>query len=157
MTRSQALSTALPGFTIILLYKCGHFTSVSQLSVKLWKKYLICLPLGASATVPMRIIRDAEHALWVEGLSQFITSSEWHCGQFSNVTFVFPFLCPKIESEEFEEALSLAQTYGLDADLVYQRQWRKSAVNIASIQNYLVCLHILVTWQNSNVENIFWL
>ncbi|XP_066242241.1 NBAS subunit of NRZ tethering complex [Saccopteryx leptura] len=43
----------------------------------------------------------------------------------------------KIESEEYEEALSLAQTYGLDADLVYQRQWRKSAVNIASIQNYL--------------------
>ncbi|EHB07797.1 Neuroblastoma-amplified sequence, partial [Heterocephalus glaber] len=44
----------------------------------------------------------------------------------------------KIESEEYEEALSLAHTYGLDTDLVYQRQWRKSAVNIASIQNYLV-------------------
>ncbi|XP_022409869.2 neuroblastoma-amplified sequence isoform X1 [Delphinapterus leucas] len=43
----------------------------------------------------------------------------------------------KIESEEYEEALSLAQTYALDTDLVYQRQWRKSAVNIASIQNYL--------------------
>uniref|UniRef100_A0A8C3WRB5 NBAS subunit of NRZ tethering complex n=1 Tax=Catagonus wagneri TaxID=51154 RepID=A0A8C3WRB5_9CETA len=43
----------------------------------------------------------------------------------------------KIESEDYEEALSLAQTYGLDTDLVYQRQWRKSAVNIASIQNYL--------------------
>ncbi|KAM5316025.1 NBAS subunit of NRZ tethering complex isoform 2-T2 [Glossophaga mutica] len=43
----------------------------------------------------------------------------------------------KIESEEYEEALSLAQTYGLDTDLVYQRQWRKSAVNSASIQNYL--------------------
>nr|XP_060503222.1 NBAS subunit of NRZ tethering complex [Panthera onca] len=43
----------------------------------------------------------------------------------------------KIESEEYEEALSLAQTYGLDTDLVYQRQWRKSAVNIASIQSYL--------------------
>ncbi|XP_032209159.1 neuroblastoma-amplified sequence isoform X2 [Mustela erminea] len=43
----------------------------------------------------------------------------------------------KIESEEYEEALCLAQTYGLDTDLVYQRQWRKSAVNIASIQNYL--------------------
>lgn len=46
----------------------------------------------------------------------------------------------KIESEEYEEALSLAHTYGLDTDLVYQRQWRKSAVNIASIQNYLVCV-----------------
>ncbi|XP_054977538.1 NBAS subunit of NRZ tethering complex [Sorex araneus] len=43
----------------------------------------------------------------------------------------------KIESEEYEAALSLAQTYGLDTDLVYQRQWRKSAVNVASIQNYL--------------------
>ncbi|XP_052042051.1 NBAS subunit of NRZ tethering complex isoform X3 [Apodemus sylvaticus] len=43
----------------------------------------------------------------------------------------------KIESEDYEEALSLAHTYGLDTDLVYQRQWRKSAVNIASIQNYL--------------------
>ncbi|XP_069350100.1 NBAS subunit of NRZ tethering complex isoform X1 [Eulemur rufifrons] len=43
----------------------------------------------------------------------------------------------KIENEEYEEALSLAHTYGLDTDLVYQRQWRKSAVNIASIQNYL--------------------
>ncbi|XP_073905302.1 NBAS subunit of NRZ tethering complex isoform X2 [Castor canadensis] len=43
----------------------------------------------------------------------------------------------KIESEEYEEALSLAHTYALDTDLVYQRQWRKSAVNIASIQNYL--------------------
>lgn len=47
----------------------------------------------------------------------------------------------KIESEEYEEALSLAHTYGLDTDLVYQRQWRKSAVNIASIQNYLVCIN----------------
>uniref|UniRef100_A0A8C4LME2 NBAS subunit of NRZ tethering complex n=1 Tax=Equus asinus asinus TaxID=83772 RepID=A0A8C4LME2_EQUAS len=43
----------------------------------------------------------------------------------------------KVRNEEYEEALSLAQTYGLDTDLVYQRQWRKSAVNIASIQNYL--------------------
>nr|XP_012999154.1 neuroblastoma-amplified sequence-like [Cavia porcellus] len=43
----------------------------------------------------------------------------------------------KIESEEYEEALSLAHTYGPDTDLVYQRQWRKSAVNVASIQNYL--------------------
>lgn len=51
--------------------------------------------------------------------------------------------CLKIESEEYEEALSLAHTYGLDTDLVYQRQWRKSAVNVASIQNYLVMLRLL--------------
>nr|XP_033793445.1 neuroblastoma-amplified sequence [Geotrypetes seraphini] len=43
----------------------------------------------------------------------------------------------KIENEEYGEALSLAHAYGLDTDLVYQRQWRKSAVNIASIQDYL--------------------
>ncbi|XP_077167102.1 NBAS subunit of NRZ tethering complex isoform X2 [Paroedura picta] len=43
----------------------------------------------------------------------------------------------KIDNEEYGEALSLAQAYGLDSDLVYQRQWRKSAVSIASIQDYL--------------------
>lgn len=43
----------------------------------------------------------------------------------------------KIDSEDYEEALCLAHTYGLDTDLVYQRQWRKSAVNSASIHNYL--------------------
>ncbi|XP_043920727.1 neuroblastoma-amplified sequence [Protopterus annectens] len=43
----------------------------------------------------------------------------------------------KIDHEEYGEALSLAQAYGLDTDLVYQRQWRKSVVNIASIQDYL--------------------
>ncbi|KAM4772461.1 NBAS subunit of NRZ tethering complex [Rhinophrynus dorsalis] len=43
----------------------------------------------------------------------------------------------KIDNEEYGEALSLAQAYGLDTDLVYQRQWRKSAVNIATIQDYL--------------------
>ncbi|XP_075057514.1 NBAS subunit of NRZ tethering complex isoform X2 [Mixophyes fleayi] len=43
----------------------------------------------------------------------------------------------KIDNEEYGEALSLAHAYGLDTDLVYQRQWRKSAVNIATIQDYL--------------------
>ncbi|XP_035278775.1 neuroblastoma-amplified sequence [Anguilla anguilla] len=43
----------------------------------------------------------------------------------------------KIDSEEYGEALSLAQAYDLDSDLVYQRQWRKSTVSIASIQDYL--------------------
>lgn len=66
--------------------------------------------------------------------------------QGSSITLLCPFPYPKIESEEYEEALSLAQTYGLDTDLVYQRQWRKSAVNIASIQNYLVGFKILVRW-----------
>jgi hypothetical protein len=47
----------------------------------------------------------------------------------------------KIDSEDYEEALCLAHTYGLDTDLVYQRQWRKSAVNSASIHNYLVCIN----------------
>uniref|UniRef100_A0A3P9P6K2 NBAS subunit of NRZ tethering complex n=1 Tax=Poecilia reticulata TaxID=8081 RepID=A0A3P9P6K2_POERE len=43
----------------------------------------------------------------------------------------------KIDNEEYGEALSLAQAYNLDSDLVYQRQWRKSHVSIASIQDYL--------------------
>lgn len=43
----------------------------------------------------------------------------------------------KIDNEEYGEALSLAHAYGLDTDLVYQRQWRKSTVNIATIQDYL--------------------
>ncbi|XP_066561749.1 NBAS subunit of NRZ tethering complex [Amia ocellicauda] len=43
----------------------------------------------------------------------------------------------KIDNEEYGEALSLAKAYGLDSDLVYQRQWRKSTVSIASIQDYL--------------------
>lgn len=51
------------------------------------------------------------------------------------VHFVF---LPQIDNEEYGEALSLAQAYNLDSDLVYQRQWRKSTVSIASIQDYLV-------------------
>ncbi|XP_046551537.1 LOW QUALITY PROTEIN: neuroblastoma-amplified sequence-like [Haliotis rubra] len=43
----------------------------------------------------------------------------------------------KIDAEEYGEALALARTYGLDCDLVYQRQWRKSPVSVASIQDYL--------------------
>ncbi|XP_056150441.1 LOW QUALITY PROTEIN: NBAS subunit of NRZ tethering complex [Lampris incognitus] len=43
----------------------------------------------------------------------------------------------KIDNEEYGEALSLAQAYNLDSDMVYQRQWRKSTVSIASIQDYL--------------------
>ncbi|XP_048258558.1 NBAS subunit of NRZ tethering complex-like isoform X1 [Haliotis rufescens] len=43
----------------------------------------------------------------------------------------------KIDGEEYGEALALARTYGLDCDLVYQRQWRKSPVSVASIQDYL--------------------
>lgn len=43
----------------------------------------------------------------------------------------------KIDNEEYGEALSLARAYNLDSDLVYQRQWRKSTVSIASIQDYL--------------------
>ena len=44
----------------------------------------------------------------------------------------------QIENEEYGEALALAKAYGLDCDLVYQRQWRKTPVSVASIQDYLV-------------------
>lgn len=47
-------------------------------------------------------------------------------------------MCVQIDGEEYGEALALARTYGLDCDLVYQRQWRKSPVSVASIQDYLV-------------------
>ncbi|XP_077515994.1 NBAS subunit of NRZ tethering complex-like isoform X2 [Amblyomma americanum] len=43
----------------------------------------------------------------------------------------------KIDAEEYGEALGLARTYGLDSDLVYQRQWRKSPASVAAIQDYL--------------------
>ncbi|XP_033634879.1 neuroblastoma-amplified sequence-like [Asterias rubens] len=43
----------------------------------------------------------------------------------------------RIENEEYGEALVLARRFGLDADLVYQRQWRKAPVSIAAIQDYL--------------------
>jgi len=44
----------------------------------------------------------------------------------------------QLESEEYGEAKQLAQAYGLDVDLVYQRQWKKAPVDRASIQDYLV-------------------
>ncbi|XP_038068120.1 neuroblastoma-amplified sequence-like [Patiria miniata] len=43
----------------------------------------------------------------------------------------------RIENEEYGEALVLARRFHLDADLVYQRQWRKARVSIAAIQDYL--------------------
>ncbi|XP_022105886.1 neuroblastoma-amplified sequence-like [Acanthaster planci] len=43
----------------------------------------------------------------------------------------------RIENEEYGEALVLARRFNLDADLVYQRQWRKARVSIAAIQDYL--------------------
>ncbi|XP_069137324.1 NBAS subunit of NRZ tethering complex-like [Argopecten irradians] len=43
----------------------------------------------------------------------------------------------KIELEEYGVALGLAKAYNLDSDKVYQRQWRKSEVSKASIQDYL--------------------
>ena len=50
----------------------------------------------------------------------------------------------KIESEEYGEALVLAQTYDLDCDLVYQEQWRKASVSVESIQDYLVGLIYII-------------
>ncbi|KAJ8735252.1 hypothetical protein PYW07_006872 [Mythimna separata] len=43
----------------------------------------------------------------------------------------------KIESGHYSEALALADTFGLDSDLVYQQQWRKNPVSTDAIQNYL--------------------
>nr|XP_039273892.1 neuroblastoma-amplified sequence-like [Styela clava] len=43
----------------------------------------------------------------------------------------------KLDDEEYGEALALARRYNLDSDKVFQRQWRKSPVSVASIQDYL--------------------
>ncbi|XP_072167418.1 NBAS subunit of NRZ tethering complex-like [Diadema setosum] len=43
----------------------------------------------------------------------------------------------KIQMEEYGEALALSQRFGLDSDVVYQTQWRKTRVSLASIQDYL--------------------
>ncbi|XP_045779272.1 neuroblastoma-amplified sequence-like isoform X2 [Maniola jurtina] len=43
----------------------------------------------------------------------------------------------KIESGSYTEALTLAETFNLDSDLVYQQQWRKNPVSTDAIQNYL--------------------
>nr|XP_026492571.1 neuroblastoma-amplified sequence-like [Vanessa tameamea] len=43
----------------------------------------------------------------------------------------------KIESGNYTEALSLAETFDLDSDLVYQQHWRKNPVSTDAIHNYL--------------------
>ena len=43
-------------------------------------------------------------------------------------------------NEEYEDALLLAQQYGLNCDLVYQRQWHSYPVTMETIEAYLVCL-----------------
>lgn len=43
----------------------------------------------------------------------------------------------KIESGNYKEALTLAETFNLDSDLVYQQQWRKNPVSTDAIQKYL--------------------
>ncbi|KYN08466.1 Neuroblastoma-amplified sequence [Cyphomyrmex costatus] len=43
----------------------------------------------------------------------------------------------KIDIEEYEEALALANTYNLDTDLVYQTQWRKSELSLNAITEHL--------------------
>ena len=47
---------------------------------------------------------------------------------------------PQLNSEEYGEALALAQTYNLDCDRVYQRRWQKAPATVASIHDYLVCI-----------------
>ena len=43
----------------------------------------------------------------------------------------------KLDAEEYGEALALARCYGLDCDLVYQRQWRNTSATIPAIHDYL--------------------
>lgn len=46
--------------------------------------------------------------------------------------------CVQIEGGAYGEALSLAARFGLDSDLVYQQQWRRTPVSSDAIHNYLV-------------------
>lgn len=39
--------------------------------------------------------------------------------------------------QQYEEALTLARTYNLDLDLVYQTQWRKSEFSVNDLEQYL--------------------
>ena len=48
----------------------------------------------------------------------------------------------KLDDKEFGEALSIAQTYNLDCDKVFQRQWKNAPISRASIQDYLVSYSI---------------
>ncbi|ELT90143.1 hypothetical protein CAPTEDRAFT_162693 [Capitella teleta] len=97
------------------------------------------------ATVVTRTTRYVRHALY------FVTDMERFQPPRKKprmVTRTYRLLClksttpeelyaRKIEHEEYGNALSLARAYSLDCDLVYQRQWRKSPVSVASIQDYL--------------------
>ncbi|PAA68002.1 hypothetical protein BOX15_Mlig011711g3, partial [Macrostomum lignano] len=44
----------------------------------------------------------------------------------------------KLDSDEYGEALLLARNYGLDTDLVYQRQWQMSLMTRSAIDDFLV-------------------
>ncbi|EDV27064.1 uncharacterized protein TRIADDRAFT_54605 [Trichoplax adhaerens] len=43
----------------------------------------------------------------------------------------------KIDQEEYGEALTLAESYGLDSNLVYKRRWQQSKMSIMAIQDFL--------------------
>jgi hypothetical protein len=62
---------------------------------------------------------------------------------FFNMFVLIDLFYFQINKEEYEEALSLAKTYGMDADRVYQRQWRYTPVSSYSIQNYLVSMYCI--------------
>ncbi|XP_055332627.1 NBAS subunit of NRZ tethering complex-like [Paramacrobiotus metropolitanus] len=51
----------------------------------------------------------------------------------------------KLGNEEYEEALVIAQRFGLDSNLVYQKRWLKSPVTKEAISDYLV-----------KISNPFW-
>lgn len=44
----------------------------------------------------------------------------------------------KLKSEEYGEALKLAQSYNLDTDLVYKQQWNSKPISKSTINDYLV-------------------
>lgn len=46
----------------------------------------------------------------------------------------------KLNAEEYGEALQLANTYNLDSDRVYLKQWNSKPITKSTINDYLVCV-----------------
>ncbi|CAF1064877.1 unnamed protein product [Brachionus calyciflorus] len=48
----------------------------------------------------------------------------------------------KLKSEEYGEALKLAETYNLDTDLVYKQQWNSKPISKSTINDYLLSARV---------------
>lgn len=66
----------------------------------------------------------------------------------------------KLKSEEYGEALKLAQTYKLDTDLVYKQQWNSKPISKSTISDYLVIFVLFYkfkSYKNKKSKSILFL